>query len=112
MATATPTTRKAQIKALIAREVRRVFGERPIRVFLFGSQAGQPEMIAADVDVGLDAGEPLDHFQLSMLWSNLNESPETLYTFDVVDFQRVGENFRRVVDASPREWIVPHGPES
>lgn len=86
-------SRKDQIKAIIAREVRAVFGDRQLRVFIFGSQAGLPELIPADIDLGLDAGSPISFADRTRLSTALNESDEMLYEFDVVDFRSVNKEF-------------------
>ena len=98
-------SRKDQIKAIIAREVRAVFGERPIKVFIFGSQAGLPELIPADIDLGLEAEERLPGDLVSRLAHRLNNSDEMLYEFDVVDIHAVPSGFKESVMEERRERI-------
>lgn len=89
-------TRKEEIKQMIVDAVRKHVGDQPVRVFIFGSQANQPELKAADIDVGLDAGQPLEWRKISGIHTELNEYAPTLFEFDVVDFAAVDEKFRRV----------------
>jgi hypothetical protein len=98
-------SRKDQIKAIIAREVRAVFGDRELRVFIFGSQAGLPELIPADIDLGLDAGEKLPSELVRRLSHLLNTSKDTLYSFDVVDLHAVERGFKEAVEEEHREWL-------
>lgn len=89
-------TRKEEIKQMIVAAVRKHLGQQPVRVFIFGSQANLPELKAADIDVGLDAGMPLETNKVFGIHTELNEFAPTLFEFDVVDFADVSEKFRRV----------------
>ncbi len=86
--------RKEEIKSMIKKVVAsHLSGD--YKVFLFGSQAGLPELKRADIDVGIDAGRPLSLYEESLIWSELEDLP-TLYKFDVVDFTKVEDNFKKV----------------
>lgn len=63
--------------------------------FLFGSQAGLPELKRADIDVGIDAKRPLSNLEEILIWAELEDLP-TLYKFDLVDFARVDPGFRKI----------------
>jgi len=88
-------TRKEEIKALVRETLARRLAGRRYRAFLFGSQANRPDLKPADIDVGILADEPLPTTLLAQISEDLEELP-TLYPFDVVDFNRVKESFRRV----------------
>ena len=64
-------------------------------VFLFGSQAGLPELKRADVDVGIEAEKPLSILEESLIFNALEDLP-TLYKFDLVDFKKADENFKKI----------------
>ena len=89
-------SRKEQIKALILREVRQVLPTDRLRVFLFGSQANRPELKAADIDVGIDAGRRLAFAELLRLKAVLEDSPDMIRSFDVVDFHAADAGFAAI----------------
>jgi len=49
----------------------------------------------SDIDVGIDAGKPIEDNPISRLWNKLDDLP-TPYLFDIIDFQLVEERFKRV----------------
>lgn len=63
------------------------------RVILFGSRARQQNKNHADFDIGILGKKPLRITDLCILKDALYELP-TLYTIDLVDFNRVSESFR------------------
>lgn len=87
-------TRKEEIKSMI----RKVVAEHlsgDYKVFLFGSQAGLPELKRADIDVGIEAEKPLTNREETLIWIELEDLP-TLYKFDLVDFAKVDPGFRKI----------------
>lgn len=88
-------SRKDEIKALIARTVGYVLGEQKACIFIFGSQANA-SLSGADIDVGIDAGAPIEFDKIRRISYLLNQSPECLYPFDVVDFAAADEGFKQV----------------
>lgn len=88
-------TRKEEIKHLVRETLARRLAGRSYRAFLFGSQANRPDLKPADIDVGILADEPLPVLLLAQISEDLEELP-TLYPFDVVDFNRVKDSFRRI----------------
>lgn len=86
--------RKEEIKSMI-RQVTDSYLATNYSVFLFGSQAGSPELKRADIDVGIEAEKPLSILEESLIWNALEDLP-TLYNFDLVDFKKVGENFKKI----------------
>ena len=68
-------------------------GYRPLRVFLFGSRAAGTAHPRSDFDIGVDAGRPLSARDLTRLRDALEAAP-LLARIDVVDFARVGGEFR------------------
>ncbi|MDJ0625197.1 MAG: hypothetical protein QNJ31_02370 [Candidatus Caenarcaniphilales bacterium] len=64
------------------------------QVFIFGSQANLPNLILADIDIGIDIGRTLTVGELSAINTSLEEIP-SLYPFDLVDFANVDEKFKQ-----------------
>jgi len=65
-------------------------------LFIFGSQANRQELIAADIDLGIQANKPIEPKILSNIKHMLNDELPSLYTFDVVDFSKVDASFANV----------------
>lgn len=86
---------KAELLRMVKGIVHVVMPETNANLFVFGSQAGLKNWKPADVDLGIDTGEPIE-------WSRLNTIKEliaalpTIYKFDVVDFNRVSDRFKEV----------------
>ncbi len=65
-------------------------------LFVFGSQANKPELMASDIDLGIKANKPIAPKQISRIKQVLNDELPSLYTFDVVDFKNVDSSFAEV----------------
>ncbi len=65
-------------------------------LFIFGSQANKPKLIAADIDVGIKANKPIEPILLNRIKHLLNDELPSLYTFDVVDFSKVDASFAKI----------------
>ncbi len=65
-------------------------------LFVFGSQANRPELIVADIDLGIKATKTIEPKLLSRIKHILNDELPSLYTFDVVDFSKVDASFAKV----------------
>ena len=87
--------RKEQIFNWIKEETTKLIENQNYKLFIFGSQANREVLSNSDIDIGIDAGKPIDGRIISKLWNKLDDLP-TLYTFDVVDFQTVEERFKKV----------------
>lgn len=87
-------TRKEEIKYMVNQVIASHLSGN-YNAFIFGSQAGLRELIRADIDVGVDAGRPLTLREESSIWNALDEMP-TLYNFDLVDFCKVEESFKKI----------------
>lgn len=87
--------RKTQIYNWIKEETASILLERKYKLFIFGSQANRETLSNSDIDIGIDAGQPIDDKLFSLLWNNLDDLP-TLYSFDLIDFQLVEERFKSV----------------
>jgi predicted nucleotidyltransferase len=79
-----------------AEAIRRHVPDPVYRVFLFGSRAAGSATERSDIDIGIEGPAPVPRSALAAIQEELEEAP-TLYTIDVVDFRRVPENFRRLV---------------
>jgi len=75
--------------------VRRHVPDPAYRIFLFGSRAEGTAHERSDIDIGIEGPGPVPREALSLIQEELEEAP-TLFTVDVVDFNRVSEKFRKV----------------
>ena len=65
------------------------------RVFLFGSRVNDKGDDRADIDVGIEGTREVPGVAMVEIREALENLP-TLYKIDVVDFKKVGEEFREV----------------
>lgn len=86
---------KAEILRMVKGIVSLVLPNAKPKLFVFGSQAGLNEWKQADVDLGIDAGEPIDWKKLSTIKDLIAALP-VIYRFDVIDFNRVSDRFKVV----------------
>ncbi|MDX2190931.1 MAG: nucleotidyltransferase domain-containing protein [Bacteroidota bacterium] len=87
--------RKTQIYSWIKDETASLMSDRKYKLFVFGSQANKEILSNSDIDIGIDAGKPIEDNLISRLWNKLDDLP-TLYSFDIVDFQLVEDRFKKV----------------
>lgn len=66
------------------------------QVFLFGSRATGEANDRSDYDIGILADEEIPLEQLNELNRLLNQKIPLLNTFEVVDFNRVGSDFKKL----------------
>ncbi len=90
------TNRKTQITHLITKTIKEAIPNGDYKVFIFGSQANQEQLINADIDIGIESENELDNMVIPNIKFELNESPATLFKFDVVDFSKVSDAFKSV----------------
>jgi len=77
--------------------IRRHLPDPAYRIFLFGSRATGSAGKRSDIDIGIEGPAPVPRAALAAINDELEEAP-TLYTIDIVDFERVSENFRLVAE--------------
>lgn len=65
------------------------------RLFVFGSYATGNQKHYSDVDIGIDAGTPLEIMIIARIKDELEESNLPV-TVDVVDFARAKASFKKV----------------
>ncbi len=65
------------------------------RAFFFGSRVAGTGDEHSDIDVGIEGVEPVAFETMLEIQEELEHLP-TLYKVQIVDFQRVNENFERV----------------
>jgi len=87
--------RKKEILRQIKQIVQEELGQDKVKIFLFGSQAQRQTWKPADVDIGIDAGQPVDPDKWVRIVSKIEEL-STLFTFDIVDFNKVEKQFKEV----------------
>ena len=72
------------------------------KAFFFGSRVTGKGDERSDIDLGIDGDVPLELSLLSQIKEDI-EDIKTLYTIDVVDFNRVSPEFKKVA----KQKIVP-----
>jgi len=83
------------VQNIAARVIRSRLGNPAFRIFLFGSRAAGTARRRSDIDIGIDGPAPVPFETMTAIAEDL-EDVRSLYSVDVVDFQRVPERFRRV----------------
>jgi hypothetical protein len=78
-------------------------GGRRARVYVFGSQARGDAWRGSDIDIAIDAGEPLPQELLAELAGALEES-DILPRVDLVDLSSAGPSLRRRVREEGILW--------
>ena len=66
-----------------------------INVFLFGSRVMDDSRRDSDIDIGFLGKEALDHRVFRKITDDLEESVVP-YHFDLIDFYKVDNNFKRI----------------
>lgn len=81
----------------LKKEVRAAVGKyldfKKYKVFFFGSRVREDNFEVSDIDIGIEGGEISPEIKM-----NIDEEIEkipTLYTFDIVDFNKVSEEFKK-----------------
>lgn len=82
-----------EIKKEIAAIVKKNLGQGDYRLFLFGSRARGDNWERSDIDIGIEAKEPISPAIKLQIEEDLNSLP-TLYKFDLVDFKAVTDKFK------------------
>ena len=86
-----------ETRTFIVETIQRIFSEPHPRILLFGSQATGQARPTSDIDIAIDQGRPL----APSLWARLDEAFEEsdlVAKVDIVDYQRVGAEFRSIID--------------
>ncbi len=83
-----------------------------VKVWVFGSRANWTTKDSSDLDLALEGEGKLNHRVLGALKDAFEDS--TLpYTVDVVDFNRIGDSFKQIVELQrtplPLDGVVTHG---
>lgn len=66
------------------------------KIYLFGSQATGEARHYSDIDIAIDAGKPLPNVVTYEIKSVL-EAAHILYKFDIVDFNKVGNDMKESI---------------
>jgi len=85
--------------------VQRTLARRSVSVYLFGSWASGVPHRASDIDIAVDAAEPLPPETLARLREALEESTVP-YRVDVVDLSDADTEFRERVRREGILWIA------
>ncbi|MFH1244095.1 MAG: nucleotidyltransferase domain-containing protein [bacterium] len=64
------------------------------RTFIFGSRTTDQGSDRSDIDIGIEGQAPLSVTKLANIREDLENFP-TLYSFDVVDFATVSDQFKK-----------------
>lgn len=87
---------QAHLKEEIAKLAQESIHISHFQIFLFGSQVTGEAHERSDFDVGVVASEKIPPAQLHEFRFRLNESIPLMNTFEVVDFNRVSDDFRQL----------------
>ncbi|MDD5098337.1 MAG: nucleotidyltransferase domain-containing protein [Candidatus Pacebacteria bacterium] len=81
----------------LKKEVRDVVGKyldlNKYKVFFFGSRVRGDNFEVSDIDIGIDGGDISPEIKMDIV-EDIDSLP-TLYTFDIVDFNKVSEDFKK-----------------
>lgn len=75
--------------------VRRHMNGQHYRFFLFGSRATGEAQERSDIDLGIEAGQPLTGAILSDIREEMDQLP-TLLKIDFIDFSQVDSTFKEI----------------
>lgn len=88
-----------KIEDELKKEILRIIGKylnlRNYRVFFFGSRVSGKGGERSDVDVGIEGNEPVPDTALAGIREEIEEL-RTLYSIDIVDFDRADDDFKKV----------------
>lgn len=73
------------------------------KIYAFGSRVNNTAQKYSDLDLALDMGEPIGLLILSNLEESFSES-DIPYKVDLVDFQRVTEEFQNIILTTGEQW--------
>jgi len=90
------------VQNIAARVIRSHLGSPAFRIFLFGSRAAGTARRRSDIDIGVEGPSAVPFETMTAIAEDLEDVP-SLYSIDVVDFQRVPERFRQV--AQERRYL-------
>ncbi len=82
---------KEEIKSVVSRYL----DTDDHRVFFFGSRVTGESTERSDIDVGIEGPEPIPSAVMFKIQEEIDKIP-TLYKIEVVDFQAVSEDFKKV----------------
>jgi len=74
------------------------------RLFLFGSRAAGIHDERSDIDIGITSDTPITGRQMSAIQEKLEQIP-TLLKIDFVDFNSVGDEFKKIALKHTQEKI-------
>lgn len=81
-----------------------IYAIRPdVTVYLFGSQATGTAREHSDIDLALEAREPISRFEIAEMKSMI-EASRLLTTVDIVDINSVDELFKNEIIATRIPW--------
>ncbi|MCJ7586586.1 MAG: nucleotidyltransferase domain-containing protein [Candidatus Aminicenantes bacterium] len=84
----------AKLRSQVLEIVGRYLDLNEYKVFFFGSRVRGTNSPLSDIDIGIDGPAPIPGEVRVKIADELDELP-TLYSFDVVDFKTVAEDFKR-----------------
>jgi predicted nucleotidyltransferase len=92
--------------------VRRHFGTQEYKLFFFGSRVAGNNNDRSDIDIGIEASEPIPLHIMGRIREEIEELP-TLYTIQIVDFHRVSQQFRIIALEHVEQFVFnPSATES
>ncbi len=89
--------------SVVRRLILEAVGDRPVRVWLFGSRARGDARPSSDLDIALDAGEPLPREWVASLRERLEDSAVP-FEVELVDLALAGSELREAVRREGVAW--------
>lgn len=74
-----------------------------VKIYLFGSRARGTNRPSSDIDLAIDTGNPLDFLEVTKA-KNILEALNIPEKIDVVDFQSVPEDLKKIILSEGILW--------
>lgn len=97
---------RARALDLLRRLVWQQIGDRPARVWLFGSMARGDWDKVSDIDIAVDIDDP-DHRRVRNRIADAAEDSRIPYTVDVVDLRTAGQSLIAEIEEEGIPWPRP-----
>jgi predicted nucleotidyltransferase len=72
------------------------------KIYLFGSWVEGNALYTSDIDIAIDAGTEIPMSKMIKIKEEIRDIP-TLRSIDILDFNTLGENFKRSILATKKE---------
>jgi predicted nucleotidyltransferase len=76
-----------------------------VKIYLFGSRARKKHRPMSDIDLALDGGKRLDHYDL-LKARNMLEALNVPQKIDLVDLHAVNDELKKIIKTEGIEWTL------